>query len=103
MSLCVFWVSLVDSTVGLASTVVAAVMAAFYAAVKGMQWGWRYLRGDRFRWAEWRRGWRKDWFALGLFAVVVLLFVGIAWAAWSNGLTGDGQAIWGLKARVSLS
>jgi len=65
-----------------------------------MQWGWRYLRGDRFRWAEWRRGWRKDWLALGLFAVVLLLFVGIAWAAWSNGLRGDGLAIWGLKARV---
>jgi hypothetical protein len=30
----------------------------------------------------------------------VLLFVGIAWAAWSNGLRGDGLAIWGLKARV---
>ena len=100
VSLCVFWVSLADSAVGLASTAVVAAMAALYAAVKGMQWGWRYLRGDRFRWAEWRWSWHTDWLPLGLSAVVVLLFVGIAWAAWSNGLRGDGLAIWGLKARV---
>ena len=43
VSLCVFWASLVDSAVGLASTAVVAVMAALYAAVKGMQWGWRYF------------------------------------------------------------
>lgn len=100
VSLCVFWASLVNSKVGLASAAAVAAAATLYAAVEGMQWGWRWLRSDRFGWTAWRWSWREDWFASALCAVVVVLFIGIAWAACSIGLFGDGLAIWGLKARI---
>ena len=99
VSFYVFWVSLVDSAVALASTAIVAVMAALYSAVLGVRWGRRFW-DDRSHWAEWRWDWRRDWLTLGLSAVLLLLFASVAWTAWTNGLRGDGLAIWGLKARV---